>query len=96
MTRASHCTSIPKKKAMATERKIPMITDRALSVLIRSPKPIASLLCALISARAKVPPSNSNTMDTVVEVGIPIVLKTSSSTTSVNMTASRIHMISAK
>ena len=32
----------------------------------------------------------------LVEVGIPIVLKTSNSTTSVNMTASRMHMISAK
>ena len=35
-------------------------------------------------------------MDTVVDVGIPMVLNTSSSTTSVSITANRMHMISAK
>ena len=94
--RASHCTSIPKKKAIATETKMAMMTDKALSVLIRSPNPSVSLLCTLISARAKVPPKSSNTIETVVEVGIPIELNTSSRTTSVSITASRMHMISAK
>ena len=81
---------------MATETKMAIMTDRALSVLIRSPSPSVSLLFTLMSARANVPPSSSNTIDTVVEVGIPIVLKTSSKTTSVSITASRMHMISAK
>ena len=81
---------------MATETKMAMITESALSVLIRSPNPNVSLWCTLISAKANVPPNNSNTIETVVEVGIPIELKTSSSTTSVSITASNIHMISAK
>ena len=94
--RASHCTNIPKKKAMATDTKMAMMTERALSVLIRSPMARVASLFTLIRERAKVPPSNSNTSETVVEVGIPIELNTSSRTTSVSMTASRIHMISAK
>ena len=65
-------------------------------VLMRSPSARVSLLCTLMSARAKVPPSSSKTSETVVEVGMPIELKTSRSTTSVSMTASRMHMISAK
>ena len=73
-----------------------MMTERALSVFIRSPNPRVSLLRTLMRERAKVPPSSSKTRDTVVEVGIPIELNTSSRTTSVSMTASRIHMISAK
>ena len=35
-------------------------------------------------------------METVVEVGSPIVLNTSSRTTSVSITPSRMHMISSK
>ena len=74
-----------------------MMTDSALSVLIRSPRPKSPLLpYTLINARANVPPNSSNTMETVVEVGIPMVLNTSSKTTSVSMTASRMVMISAK
>ena len=81
---------------MATDTKMAMMTERALSVFMRSPKPRVSLLCTLISERAKVPPSSSKTNETVVEVGIPMELNTSSSTTSVSMTANRMHMISAK
>ena len=81
---------------MATDTNIAMMTDNALSVLIRSPSPRVSLPYTLISARANVPPNNSKTMDTVVDVGIPMVLNTSNSTTSVSITANRIHMISAK
>ena len=81
---------------MATDTNIAMITDNALSVLIRSPNPSVSLPYTLMRARAKVPPSSSKTMDTVVDVGIPMVLNTSSSTTSVSITANRMHMISAK
>ena len=49
-----------------------------------------------MSDRAKVPPNSSKTIDTVVDVGMPIVLKTSSNTTSVSITASRMHITSAK
>ena len=41
----------------------------------------------LIITKANDAPSSSNTIDTVVEVGIPNVLKASSSTMSVTMTA---------
>ena len=41
-------------------------------------------------------PSNSNTIETVVEVGIPRVLKKSKSKISVNITAVNISMISSK
>lgn len=94
--RASHCTNIPKKKAMATDTKMAMITESALSVLIRSPNARVASLFTLIRERAKVPPSSSKTSETVVEVGMPMELKTSRRTTSVSMTASSIHMISAK
>ena len=80
---------------MATDTNMATITCSALSVLMRSPICSSPLLfIVLMMASAKVPPSNSNTIETVVEVGRPMVLKTSSSTTSVSMTASDIHMIS--
>ncbi len=41
-------------------------------------------------------PSNSNTIDTVVDVGIPSVLKKSNSRISVIITAIKIKMISSK
>ena len=44
-----------------------MMTERALSVLIRSPMARVASLFTLIRERAKVPPSNSNTSETVVE-----------------------------
>ena len=47
-----------------------------------------------IKAMAKAPPSNSNTRLTVVDVGIPSVLNTSSSTTSVTITAKKTHITS--
>ena len=91
-----YCTNIPKKKAIATDTKIAMMTDSALSVLMRSPNSSELSPYTLIKARANVPPSNSNTIDTVVEVGIPMELNTSSRTTSVSITASRMHIISSK
>ncbi len=87
----------PKKKAIATERKMASITVKALSVFSRSPNWSAPLeLAILINEIATVPPNNSNTSETVVEVGIPRELKISSNTTSVSMTASKIHIISEK
>jgi len=95
--RERYCTKVPKKKAIATETKIARITVRALSVLSKSPNCKApSVLMILISANATVPPNNSKTSETVVEVGIPSELKMSSNTTSVSITATRIHMISEK
>ena len=78
---------------MATLRNIPSITEMAFSVFTRSPRergtPAASVAppAIFIKARAQVPPSSSKTIETVVEVGNPIVLKISSKTTSVTITA---------
>ena len=47
-----------------------------------------------IKAIATAAPNNSNTMDTVVEVGMPMVLKKSSNKMSVIITAMKIIMIS--
>ena len=83
---------------MATDKKIPKITDKAFSVFINSAKPKVPVSSNAIfsKARINVPPSNSKTIDTVVEVGIPNELKTSSSTTSVTMTARKMHIKSLK
>ena len=98
--RLSHITSAPKINATATDMKMAMMTDSALSVLSRSPSPsgcpAVSVAPATIftNARAKAPPSSSNTMLTVVEVGMPRVLNTSSSMTSVTITARKMHITS--
>ena len=81
---------------MATETKIAKMTESALSVFSKSPKLRVWSPIILMIARAKVPPKSSNTIDTVVEVGIPNELNTSRSTTSVSITARRIHIISEK
>ena len=74
-------------KASATLTKMAMMTDNALLELSRSD--IARLPSAdiLSSARTKAPPKSSNTSDTVVDVGIPCELNTSSTITSVTITA---------
>ena len=85
---------------MATLRKIPRITLSAFSVLSRSPRERATPsaptvpLRIFMSAMAKAPPSNSNTMLTVVDVGMPRVLKMSSRMTSVTITARNTHITS--
>ena len=78
---------IPKTNAIATLTKIAMITLRALSELSRSLYVSDGSLTSFKVARMNVPPSNSKTSDTVVEVGIPNVLNISSTITSVTMTA---------
>ena len=99
-TRLSHITITPKTKATATLAKIAIITLRALSVLSSEPMPsgtpLASTSPAAIftTARAKAPPSISKTKLTVVDVGIPSELKTSNNTTSVTITARKIHITS--
>ena len=98
--RAIHCTMAPSTNAMATDRKMPRITEMAFSVLSKSPNVSRTPLSVVappdicIKAMAKAPPSNSKTMLTVVEVGIPSVLNTSSSTTSVTITAKKTHITS--
>ena len=77
-----------------------MMTLMAFSVLMRSPKvsrwPAESVAPCMIltKARANAPPSSSNTILTVVDVGIPRLLNTSSSSTSVSMTAMKMHITS--
>ena len=69
----------PKTKAMATDRKIPMIMVSAFSVLMRFTKdrvPVVSFTMRSI-AMAKVAPRSSKTKETVVDVGNPNVLKKS-------------------
>ena len=70
---------IPKMKATATERNIPTIIVKALSVLMssESPTPPSTPLRIFIIAIATVAPSNSKTRETDVEVGRPNVLNTS-------------------
>ncbi len=79
---------VPNTNAIATERKIPTITDSAFSVFIKSPMPnVLSGALILNKATTNVAPSSSNTMETVVEVGIPRVLNMSSNIMSVTITA---------
>ena len=80
---------------MATDRKIPSITERAFSVFNKSVNSNPSVSEAIFnSASANVAPSNSKTIETVVEVGIPNELKISSKMMSVTMTAMKIHISS--
>ena len=91
-------TMIPIEKATPTDTNIPVIMVTAFSELIywpRLPNP-SPLLTTLYSATATEAPSNSKTMETVVEVGSPNVLKKSSRTTSVNITAKKMTITSAK
>ena len=91
-----YCTTTPTIKAMATERKMPRMTDRAFSVFSSVPNESSPVGSARIfnSAKTNVPPNNSKTIETVVEVGMPSVLNTSSNTTSVTITARNMHISS--
>ena len=92
-SRAMNCTRVPKKKAMATERNMPSMTESAFSVLRRSLNPRSGVSVAiLISDTTNVAPSSSNTIDTVVDVGMPSELKMSSSMMSVTITAMNMHI----
>ena len=98
--RATHCTNEPNTKAIATLKKMPKITLRAFSVFNKSPSDRATPSTPavpfkiFINAMAKAPPSSSNTILTVVEVGIPMVLKMSSRMISVTITARKTHITS--
>ena len=86
----------PKKKATATDTKMAIITDNALSVFRRSENANDGSADIFRRAMANVPPSSSNTKDTVVEVGIPKVLNMSRTITSVTITARNITITSWK
>ena len=72
---------------------MPSITDKAFSVFSRSlnPNPVASP-AILMSDTTKVAPRSSNTIDTVVDVGIPNVLNMSSRIISVTITAMKMQL----
>ena len=93
-----YCTTVPATNATATEIRMPemIVSDRELlmySATSASDLPSASSVKA---AAASAMPSNSNTIDTVVEVGRPSELKVSSRIMSVTITAKKITMISLK
>ncbi len=84
-------TNVPNTKAIATERNMPSITERALSAFNKSPIPSSLPGAAILNnATTNVAPNSSNTIDTVVEVGIPSELKISNNMMSVTMTAINI------
>ena len=77
---------------------MPKMTESALSVFNKSSKPKSPVSSVAIfnNERMNVPPNNSKTIETVVDVGMPNVLKTSNNTTSVTMTAKKIQSKSLK
>ena len=92
-------TNAPTEKAMKADKRIPEIISNAFSELIYFPilaKLSPSLFEILINAIATAAPNNSNTMETVVEVGIPKELKISNSRISVIITAIKMNIISLK
>ena len=87
----------PAENARATDTKMAKITDSAFAVLISCPREyIPSDLTILRIDMANVPPRRSNTIDTVVDVGIPKVLNTSRRITSVSIMPTQMAMISSK
>ncbi len=83
-------------KEITTEIRIPEIMASDLAELIYSLIGISGLLIDLIRATPTAAPSSSNTIETVVDVGIPKALKRSSSITSVIITARKITITSRK
>jgi len=105
ISRLIHCTITPKMKESTTESRILDMMARALVELIKSPTlaifstPSTIITASLSTLRKAIPtaaPSMPNTNETVVEVGRPKVLKKSSRSTSVNMTARKRMIISEK
>ncbi len=95
MRRVINCTIVPKKNAMATDKNMPSITDKAFSVFIKSSRRSGrSSPCIFSIATAKDAPSKAKTIDTVVEVGIPKELKISRSIISATITAMKIQITS--
>ena len=83
----------------STESKIPEIINKAFSELMYFPRfanVSPSAFEIFIKAIATAAPKSSKTIETVVEVGIPKVLKKSNNSTSVIITAIKMIMISLK
>ena len=80
----------PKTKATTTEAKMLVTMSRAFLELMRSAMSRLGSCATFSVAMVNVPPNSSNTSDTVVEVGMPIVLNTSRTMTSVTITARKI------
>jgi hypothetical protein len=80
---------IPTVNAITTEMKIPAMIRIALLVLIYVGRLLAAspIFTSLKVPMATAEPSNSKTMETVVEVGRPTVLKKSSNR--IHLSASR-------
>ena len=91
---AIYWTTVPKKKAIATDTKIAIIIDSALPVFIISIMLTPWSENDLTRAIANVPPRSSNTIDTVVDVGRPRVLNTSRRMTSDIITARKMNITS--
>ena len=89
---------VPKAKAITTERSMPEIIASALAELIYVLRSAGASGEFEIFMReiATAAPSNSKTIETVVEVGNPNVLNASRRMTSVIMTARKMIMISEK
>jgi hypothetical protein len=85
---------VPKKKAKATDTKIANITCKALSVFKSKLCDKLGSLMILMEAIANVAPRSSKTMETVVDVGRPKLLKRSSKMTSVTIAATKMSIIS--
>ena len=73
---------------------MPIITDSALPVFKSSGKVSEASPAIFTTAMAKVAPKSSNTIETVVDVGMPRELKMSSKIMSVTITAIKMHMSS--
>lgn len=93
-----HCTIAPTAKAIHTDNNIPDIIANAFSELMYDIKvPIDSPDAIILkSDTATAAHNNSNTIETVVDVGSLNVLYTSSKMTSVIITAKKMTIISAK
>ena len=92
-----YCIIAPTEKAIITERNMPKMMANALEELINSLTVLPSLFIkTTMDAIPTDAPSNSNTIETVVEVGRPTVLYTSSRITSVIITARNMNMICSK
>ena len=97
IVREIHCTTRPNTNAIATDRNIEIIIVNAFSVF-RSSMMLVSIVPELILNIdiMNAAPNSSNTIETVVEVGRPRVLKRSSKNTSLITTAKKMHITSLK
>ncbi len=94
-----YCTKAPIENATTTDSRIPKMISVAFAVFMYCPK--SAIVCEsevliFIKDIITAAPNNSKTIDTVVDVGIPKVLKKSNSRMSVIITAIKMIIISLK